>query len=156
MFFAKLVKIFESQSLTLVHGFDWFKGAKISKEERYVEDGECREDYDKIIKLVGSQHLENIVHIHNLEITRDLDKFFNENARLQFKLIFLDCGNYDVVSNSLKHFWPRLTSSGVMIFDHFNHEVAPGETRAIKEFIPEAKIKSFPFGWMPSAYVIKP
>ena len=77
-------------------------------------------------------------------------------VHLQFKLIFLDCGLYDVVRSSLKHFWPRLTSGGVMLFDHFNHEVAPGETRAIKEFMPDAKIRTFSFGWMPTAYVVKP
>jgi hypothetical protein len=42
-----------------------------------------------------------------------------------------------------------------MMFDHFNHEVAPGETRAIRELLPGAKMRNFSFGWMPTAYVIK-
>jgi hypothetical protein len=156
LFFAKLTRIFEPESLTLVHGFDWFKGAKTTNEEKIVIDGECKEDYHKVLKLIQYQDLDNIVHIHNLDITKDLCKFFEYNPHLQFKLIFLDCGIYDVVSESLKHFWPRLTSGGIMLFDHFNHEVAPGETRAIKEFMPEAKIRAFSFGWMPTAYVVKP
>lgn len=156
LFFAKLVKIFEPQSLTLVHGFDWFKGAKTTEEEKYVEDGECQEDYGKVKKLIKCQGLDNIIHIHNLDVTKDIEGFFNKNTHLQFKLIFLDCGVYDVVSASLKHFWPRLTSGGIMLFDHFSHEFAPGEMRAIREFIPDVKIKTFPFGWMPSAYVVKP
>jgi predicted ArsR family transcriptional regulator len=28
-----------------------------------------------------------------------------------------------------------------MIFDQFNHELCPGETRAIKEFMPDAKVQ---------------
>ena len=34
LFFAKLTKLFEPESLTLVHGFDWFQGAKITEEEK--------------------------------------------------------------------------------------------------------------------------
>jgi predicted O-methyltransferase YrrM len=150
------VKIFEPNTLTLVHGFDWFKGAKITEEEQYVVDGECKEDYKKVLRLVEAQQLDNIVHIHKLDITKDLGKFFKNNPHFQFKLIFVDAGLYDVVSATLRHFWPRLTSGGIMVFDHFNHEFAPGETRAIKEIIPDVKIKTFQFGWMPTAYIVKP
>lgn len=156
LFFAKLSRIFEPETLTLVHGFDNFQGAVVTEEEKYVTDGECLEDYDRVIKLIHAQGLENIVHIHKLDVTTDLDQFFTDNSHLQFKLIFVDCGCYEVVSATLKQFWPRLTSGGIMMFDHFNHEVAPGETRAIKEFMPDAKMRTFPFGWMPNAYVVKP
>jgi hypothetical protein len=156
LFFAKLMKLFEPASLTLVHGFDWFQGAKITDEEKFVTDGECYEDYERVMKLIRAQGLDNIVHLHNLDVTKDLAQFFTENSHLQFKLIFADCGIYDVVRSALEHFWPRLTSGGIMMFDQFNHEVAPGETRAIKEFMPDAKMRTFPFGWMPTAYVVKP
>jgi hypothetical protein len=148
LFFAKLTKLFEPESLTLVHGFDWFQGAKITEEEKYVEEGAYRADYHKVMQLIRAQKLDNIVHIHNLDVTKELDQFFDENPHLQFKLIFVDAGIYEVVSSTLKHIWPRLTS--------FNHEVAPGETRAIKEFMPDAKMRTFSFGWMPTAYVVKP
>lgn len=155
LFFAKLVKLFEPESLTLVHGFDWFQGATVTEEEKYVEEGTCREEYNRVMQLIQAQGLDSIVHIHNLDVTKDLGCFFDENAHFQFKLVFLDCGLYEVVSSALRHFWPRLTSGGIMLFDHFNHEIAPGETRAIKEFMPNAKIRTFSFGWMPTAYVVK-
>jgi predicted O-methyltransferase YrrM len=156
LFFAKLIKIFEPNALTLVHGFDWFEGAKTTEEEKYVVDGECKEDYEKVMRLVKAQELDNIVHIHKLDVTKDLDNFFQKNQHIQFKLIFVDAGLHDVVSATIKHLWPRLTSGGIMVFDHFNHEFAPGETRAIKEMLPDAKIKTFQFGWMPTAYIVKP
>lgn len=156
LFFAKLAALFEPQSLTLVHGFDWFQGAKITGEEKFVSEGECSEDYDRVMRLIRAQRLDNVVHVHNLDVTKDLGRFFAEHSHLQFKLVFADCGIYDVVKSTLEHFWPRLTSGGIMIFDQFNHEVAPGETRAIKEFMPDAKMRTFPFGWMPTAYVVKP
>lgn len=156
LFFAKIMRLFEPEALTLVHGFDNFQGAKITPEEKYVYEGECREDYDRVMRLIKAQQYDNVVHIHNLDVTTDLDQFFQENSHLQFKLIFADCGIYDVVMSTLEHFWPRLTSGGIMIFDQFNNELAPGEARAIKEFMPDAKIRTFPFGWMPTAYVVKP
>jgi Methyltransferase domain len=155
LFFAKLLRLFEPETLTLVHGFDWFQGAKVTAEEKFVKDGECTEHYERLARLIAAQELDTIVHIHNLDITRDLERFFCENSHLQFKLIFVDCGTYDVVASTIKHFWPRLTAGGIMMFDHFNHEVAPGETRAIRELLPGAKMRNFSFGWMPTAYVIK-
>jgi hypothetical protein len=155
LFFAKLLRLFEPETLTLVHGFDWFQGAKVSAEEKFVADGECLEDYGRVLKLISLQGLDNIVHIHNLDVTKELDRFFSENTHLQFKLIFVDCGIYDVVAATITHFWPRLSRDGIMVFDHFNHEVAPGETRAIRELLPQAKMRNFRFGWMPTAYVVK-
>jgi Methyltransferase domain len=156
LLFAKLAQIFEPESLTLVHGFDWFEGSKPTSEEPNITEGSYKEDHARLLKLIAAQKLEHIVHIHKLDLTTDLDRFFDENNYMQFKLVFLDAGTYEIVKNCLKHFWPRLTSGGVMIFDQFNHELSPGETRAIKEYMPDVKIRTFPFGWMPTAHVVKP
>ncbi len=155
LFFAKLCKLFEPESLTLVHGFDWFQGARLTGEERYVKEGECTESYDRLMTLIQAQELDHIVRVHNLDVTTQLRDFFQRNSHLRFKLVFVDCGIYEVVAESIKNFWPRLTCGGIMVFDHYNHEVAPGESRAIDEFLPNAKMRSFPFGWMPTAYVVK-
>lgn len=156
LLFAKLTQIFEPETLTLVHGFDWFEGSKPTAEEPNIVEGSYKEDYDRLLNLIRAQRLENIVHIHKLDLTSELDQFFKDNSYMQFKLVYLDAGLYDVVISCLRNFWPRLTSGGVIVFDQFNHELAPGETRAIKEFMPDAKIKTFTFGWMPTAYVVKP
>jgi hypothetical protein len=156
LFFAKLTQIFEPESLTLVHGFDWFEGAKLTPEEPNVIEGAYKEDYSRVLRLIEAQHLDHVVHIHKLDLRTELDRFFDENQYMQFKLVFLDAGQYDIVMSCLRHFWPRLTSGGILILDQFNHELAPGETRAIREFMPDAKMKTFPFAWMPTAYVVKP
>jgi predicted O-methyltransferase YrrM len=75
---------------------------------------------------------------------------------MQFKLVFLDAGQYEIVKSCLTHFWPRLTSGGVLIFDQFNHELAPGEARAVRECLPDAKLRTLPGAWMPTTYVVKP
>lgn len=156
LMFAKLAKIFEPNSMTLVHGFDWFEGTLPTEEEPNVLKGSYKEDYNRVMDLIRAQHLENIVHIHKLDLKKELDRFFDENEYMQFKLVLLDAGQYDIVKSCLRNFWPRLTSGGIIIFDQFNHELSPGETRAIKEFMPDARIRTLPFGWMPTAYVVKP
>ena len=156
LLFAKLTKIFEPNSMTLVHGFDWFEGTLPTEEEPNVLKGSYKEDYARIQRLIHAQQLDNIVHIHKLDLKTELDAFFDENKYMQFKLVLLDAGQYDIVTSCLRNFWPRLTSGGIIIFDQFNHELSPGEMRAVKDFMSDAKIRTLPFGWMPTAYVVKP
>jgi predicted O-methyltransferase YrrM len=156
LLFAKLTKIFEPESLTLVHGFDWFEGMHPPQEESEFLNKPYKEDYQRLMRLIQAQKLNNIVHIHKLDLVTELKPFFAKNNYMQFKLVFLDAGQYDIVMSCLENFWPRLTSGGIIIFDQYNHETSPGETRAVKEFMPDAKIRTFPFGWMPTAYVVKP
>ncbi|MEO6731337.1 MAG: class I SAM-dependent methyltransferase [Ferruginibacter sp.] len=157
LLFAKLVKIFEPNSITLVHGFDWFQGTKPTNEESFLKAGSYKTEELIVHKLIDANGLENMIHVHNLDATKDFPIFFNqpENTHLQFKLVFLDCGVYGVVAESIKHFWDRITPGGISVLDHYSFEQAPGEMRAIREFLPNVKWKQFPFGWMPAAYAIK-
>lgn len=155
LLFAKLTQLFEPNTLTQVHGFDWFQGATITEEEKFVEQGECLESEARLLRLIRAQQLENTVFVHNLDVRAELDGFFERHPHLHFKLVFLDCGLYDVVAASLRCLWPRLVKGGVLLLDHFNHEVAPGETRAVREFLPDAEVRTFPYGWMPTAYIVK-
>ncbi len=152
---AKMARIFEPESLTLVHGFDWFRGTEPTAEEPNVLEGSYQEDYERLSKLIEAQGLQDTIHLHKLDLKRELDAFFERNAYMQFKMVVLDAGQYDIVSSCIRNFWDRITPGGIMVFDQFNHELGPGETRAIKELLPCAKIKTLPWLWMPTAYVIK-
>ena len=158
LYFAKLTKIFEPTTLTQVHGFDWFQG---NKPEAAIEPdilvGSSTESFERVESLVKAQSLENIVRLHRLDLTKDLAAFFKKNSHLQFRLVLLDTGTYEVVRASLPFFWERLTRGGMMIFDQFNFEIAPGETKAVVDFFADknVQIKTFPNGWMPTAFVEK-
>ena len=154
--FAKLIKIFESESCTLCHGFDWFKGQVVgSNDSPLTETGGYQSDQKQLSELSKAQNLDNILKIHNLDLRSDTNEFFKANSHLRFKLINMDCGKYDVVKSCLPHFWDKLNKGGIMIFDQYSHEHAPGETLAIHELLPEIEIRSLPNGWMPTAYTIK-
>ena len=155
--FAKLVQIFENEALTQVHGFDWFEGTgQVGENDtELVQKGGYQSNKNLLMSLIEKQKLEHIIRINDFDVTKDLKNFFNNYKHLQFKLVFLDAGMYDVMQACIPAFWERLTPGGIMIFDQYNHELGPGETLSIRELLPHAKIKTIPNAWMPNAYVIK-
>lgn len=156
LLFAKLIKIYEPESLTLCHGFDWFEGAKKGENDsRLVLDGGYKADYEKLIELIDKQGFEHILKIHKLDLTKDLGDFFYKYPHLKFKLVMMDAGIYEVMKESIPHFYKRLATGGIMIFDQYSHEFAPGETIAIDEILPNAIVRTIPGSWMPNAYIVK-
>ena len=153
--FAKLVKIFESESLTQVHGFDWFEGTGEDDIEMKVETGSYKQDYDEFIELRNIQGFENLAFIHKMDVVTELKGFFDENKHMQFKLFFMDAGLHKVVKAALPLVWERLTPGGILILDQYNHELSPGETIAVREILPNAKVKVLKNIWMPSGYIVK-
>lgn len=175
LYFAKLTQIYEPESPTLVHGFDWFKGtlwgadeqnghvqdllheSTTSEEEnRFRSNAEANEMYATVKKLIAVQDLDHVVYLHKLDLTKELDRFFEEHPHIQFKIVLMDSGTYEVTKACLPHFWPRLISGGVMILDQFNHEISPGETRAVREYLPDVPVHTYGFTNHPSAYIVKP
>ncbi len=153
--FAKLIRIYEQDSLTMCHGFDNFMGTKAVNENPLQVNGGNITSEMQLRELIRLQELDNILKIHKLDAEKDFPEFFDKNPHLRFRLVFVDSGTYEVVSESIKNFWPRMLTGGIMIFDQFNCEVAPGETRAICEFLPNEKIETFSPAWMPNAFVRK-
>lgn len=155
IFFGKLIHMFEPLSLTMVHGFDWFKGVENETDSALqVPEGDSS-DESILRELIRLQKLDSTVKIHNIDARTDLPNFFEKHSHLRFKLIFLDSGTYNVTRSSIKALWPRLNVGGIMVFDQYNNEVAPGETQAIHELLPNEKIKTWPGSWMPSSYIVK-
>lgn len=153
---AKLVRIFENESLTQVHGFDWFQGnVPTEMEKGKIVEGGYAESYERISELVALQKLDSILKIHKLDVTKELDSFFEKYPHLRFKMVFLDAGLYDVVKACLKPFWDRLEVGGILVFDQYNHELSPGETLVVKEQLPHVKVRTLKNIWMPSGYIIK-
>lgn len=153
--FAKLVKIFEGESLTQVHGFDWFQGTGDDDIEVKIEQGGYKHDYQNILDMIEKQGFKNSAFIHKMDVIKELKGFLEENKHLQFKLFFMDAGSHKVVKAALPLIWERLTPGGIIILDQYNHELSPGETLAVREVLPDAKVKVLPNIWMPSGYIVK-
>ena len=156
LLFAKLIKIFEPEALTLCHGFDWFEGMKkTEKDSEFVVDGGYKTNYEKILELIQKQGFDNILKVHKLDLTKELKAFFEKYPHLRFKLVMMDAGTYDCMKSAIPYFYDKLISGGIMIFDQYSHEFAPGEALALHETLPNATIRTIPNSWMPNAYIVK-
>ena len=155
LWFTKLLQICEPEALTQVHGFDWFEGTGDDDIELKIEKGSYKSSYEELQDLIKVQNLQNNCFVHKLNVVTELEKFFDENQHLYFKVVFLDAGFYNVVKKSIEVLWPRLNPGGILIFDQFGHDLSPGEAMAVKEMLPGEKIQTIPNSWMPNAYIIK-
>ena len=156
LFLAKLSLLFEPHTMTQIHSFDWFRDPCEWGPAASDDMPVYYEPYERIRDMIAVQGLQRYVLLHRLDVKTELEGFFHEYNHLQFRLVFLDAGEYDIVARSIREFWPRLSNGGIMIFDQFNHEVAPGETMAVRELLPpDSILRTFPHGGMPTAYVVK-
>lgn len=118
------------------------------------EGGYCQ-DYQELVELVEAQGYSNILKLHNLDVVAELSAFMVQHPHLHFRLVFMDAGMYDVMKAAIPVFWERLLPGGIMIFDQFAHELAPGEIAAVRECLPDVPMFRLPHAWMPNAYTIK-
>ncbi len=152
---GKLIQMYEPESLTMVHGVDHWRGTDDDTDAELQVAGGNVADETKVRELIRLQDLEKIVKIHNLDARTDFPEFFEKYPHLRFKLVFLDSGTHAVTSASIKSLWPRLNVGGIIVFDQYNHEVAPGETKAVHELLPNEKIETILPSWMPAHYIVK-
>jgi len=153
--FAKMVEIFEGANYTEVHGFDWFKGMH---QEQYDQNkGEVKYvgDYERLKALISAQGLDGFTSITKIDLTTELGDFFEKYPHIRYKLIYLDCGIPEVLESCLKYFWPRLVTGGILILDHYNHQVSPQESNIVDKYIEGRAVKHVPYIRLPTAHVVK-
>lgn len=155
LWFGKLLQLFEPNSLTQAHGFDWFEGTGDDSVELKIEKGSYSYNYEELLKVIEYQNIDNVCFVHKLNVITELEKFFEDNPHFYYKMVFLDAGFYDVVKKSIEVLWPRLNKGGILVLDQFGHELSPGEAMAVKELLPDQKIRTINNSWMPNAYIIK-
>lgn len=153
MLLAKMVKLFEPEAFTCVHGFDSFTGKSSNPAESALISQ--NEDYIRLCELAQKQGLDGILKIHRLDVLENTAAFFDASPQLRFKLVFMDIGSYDVMKVAIPLFWRQLLPGGIMVFDHFSLKAAPGETIALAEVLPSAVVRTLPNSWTPNAYIRK-
>lgn len=155
MLLAKLVQLFEGNNYTEVHGFDWFKGMHREQYEAAKGEPLYEANYERLKKLIEVQGLDGFTSINKVDLTKDLGKFFETYPYIRYKLIYLDCGIEEVLEACLEHFWPRLVTGGIIVFDHYNHQVSPNESNVVDKWIEGRAVKQVPYIRLPTAYVVK-
>lgn len=155
IFFAKLIKLFELYNETQVHGFDWFEGMKPGQNDNMQYKNTYIADYNTLKNLIDIQNLADVAILHKIDLIKETEKFFEKRPQLRFKLIFIDCGIEKVLESCVPLFWSRLVKGGIIIFDHFNCEDSPEESRIVESIVGNNLIKQMSFNRQPTAYVVK-
>ena len=75
-----------------------------------------------------------------MDIIKDLENFLKKNPP-RFKLVFLDIGINSGRYSYPTDFQKRLVKGGILIFDQYNHELAPGETLVIEKHLKGKKLE---------------
>ena len=153
--FAKLIRIFEPHSNTEVHGFDWFKGQTPGPKDHSINQGKYVSEKHDLQALIEKQDLSGIMKLHDMNLVKDFSNFLNENPWLHFRLAFIDCGIEDVLNATIKPVWDRMLPGGILILDHFNHEVSPTESVIALAATSGKVVEQFPFSRSPTAFIVK-
>jgi hypothetical protein len=170
LFFARLTKVFEPRAGTIVHGFRGVLEAAVKRGRRLgarrengangrgngPEEREAEEIHRTVLGLVADQDLGDDVHLHGIDVTRDLDAFFAERPGIEFKLVFLDVSDVEATRACLPRFWPRLVTGGVLVLDKSARDESADGIAVVRELLPNVPIRSYGFTDRPSAYVVKP
>jgi hypothetical protein len=152
---AKLVRIFEPHSNTQVHGFDWFKGQAPGPNDHSINQGKYVSEKKLLEDLIDKQDLSGLMKLHDMDLVNDFGKFMSQNPWLYFRLAFIDCGIEDVLDATIKPVWERLLPGGILILDHFNHEVSPTETVIALAATSGREVQNFSFSRSPTAFIVK-
>lgn len=152
---AKLVKIFEPHSNTQVHGFDWFKGQLPGPNDHPANLGKYVSEKALLESLIEKQGLSGVMKLHDIDLVNQFRPFLDENPWLFFRLAFIDCGIEDVLNSTVNQVWERMLPGGMLILDHFNHEVSPTESAIALAATTGRIVQQFSFSRSPTAFIVK-
>jgi len=124
-----------------VLGFDSFEGFPESIQID-LELGGANLDSDKKVGGLSETSLELVqskvdrFDLTNVELVKG---YFKESLQRyrdhQFSFVHLDCDMYSSYKECLEFFYPRLTSSGVLLLDEYNDPAWPGCNKAVDDFL---------------------
>jgi hypothetical protein len=89
LYFAKLAQLFEPESMTLVHGFDWFRARARGQDAEIVFPAPISRPWSGSASWFRFR-ARPIVQSH-LDLTGSA-RLLRASSASQFKLVFLDCG----------------------------------------------------------------
>jgi hypothetical protein len=165
IFWLKLLKIFDSNSLKKVIGFDTFgdfpkstlnfekaTAKKFQVEAKFNSKNLFKIISDKIEKI----NLESRSALVKGDIIKTSKKYVKDNRGFRISLLHLDLDTYEGTKHALNNFFPHVSPGGVIVFDEYGSR-GWGESEAVDEFLnkKKLKLKKIKFSSKPTAYLIK-
>jgi hypothetical protein len=157
LYLSKLLTIFEPHNYSIAVGCDLFDGLGMQPgkdDPGFGTTGQYGADQAFLEGLISRQRIKN-VRLEKMDSSRDFPNYFEKYPQQFFRLVFLDCGVYEVVKHSIEHLLPRIVPGGILMLDQFAIEGAPGEAKAVMELLREYKFQALPWTRSPNLYIVK-
>ena len=138
MLMAKTLEIFAPHSSKMVLGFDSFEGLQtFSREDSHAaqQRGHYKGDRSELELMIELYRLNGTVRLIAGDIRETLPALVKKESSLSFSLLYCDTDLYEPTRTILDCCWERLAQGGKAVFDQWNNEGYPGETRAAREFL---------------------
>ena len=165
IFWLKLLKIFDPNSLKKVIGFDTFgdfpksilKFEKKTAKKFQKESNFKSKNLFKIInEKINKAELSERSNLIKGDIRMTSKKYIKNNRGFRISLLHLDLDTYEGTKHALNNFFPFVSPGGIIVFDEYGSR-GWGESEAVDEFLikKKYKIKKIKFSSKPTAYIIK-
>jgi O-methyltransferase len=121
------------------HGFDSFEGLPepAPLDGHYWRQGDCRTSEE-----VTRANLTDF----QVELYKGwIPERFEEVADRRFCFVHVDVDLYEPTLESIRFFYPRMVSAGILLFDDYGSAMSPGAAKAVDDFVascPEPLIES--------------
>tara|TARA_B100000989_G_scaffold81467_3_gene58181 strand:+ start:569 stop:1222 length:654 start_codon:yes stop_codon:yes gene_type:complete len=166
LYWLKLLKIFDQNSIKKVVGFDTFtkfpettknferKAAKeFTKEAKYKIEKNLISKINNKVKALGCLNRSELI---KGDITKTSVKYCKKNRGFKISLLHLDLDTYAGTKAALENFFPLVSKGGVVVFDEYGVR-GWGETEAADEYFSKFKytIQKIKNSLKPTAYLVK-
>ena len=142
-----------------IYGFDTFSDFPINKLS-LKSDLEFAHRFNTNSKAISKNKLEKILKFKKFKnyelisgnVFNTLEPFLIKNSKKKFSYVLMDLDVMEPTIYVLKKIFPLVERNGVIILDNYN--VIKGETKAIKTFIKDNKIKLNKINYLKNFYYI--
>lgn len=164
IFWLKLLKIYDHNSIKKVIGFDTFAGfpntiLNFEKKEanKYIKEANYKNDSLASInnKIKKAGLIDNSELVKG-DIVKTSKKYVQSHRGFRISLLNLDLDTYEGTKHALENFFPCVSRGGVLIFDEYGAR-GWGESEAVDEYFSKTKYKIQKTSNVrkPTAYLIK-
>lgn len=160
--FAVFRELFGNSFSKKIIGFDTFgefpetnyEPDKLVRDNFIKTAGKDSISVDQMMKVLIHKKCDQFVELVKGDICKTVPKYVEENPQIKISLLNLDTDIYEPSVTTLKYFWSRITTGGILILDDYG--TFPGETKAVDDYFKDkpVKIQKFSFCMSP-CYIIK-
>lgn len=80
---------------------------------------------------------------------------FPDDEDIRYRFVHIDVDLYQPITDSIEYFWPRMSQSGLIVFDDYGSMSFPGAKKAVDEFCERESVPIAHLSTM-NAFIMKP